>query len=163
MSRCVLVSIGGVMVSVFAIGPRVLGFKPIRGRWIFKGVKNPQHAFLWRQEKPLVRCRKVLRHFKYSFEVWTNIHRKTKFITTFALLPSDLLLDYCVGMISREISGRIRSSPCRYHSTLVLHAHMSPGEWTICTLMAAVQRRNLTPSTRSSSSSSSLCEDYMTP
>jgi hypothetical protein len=48
---------------------------------------------------------------------------------------------------------------CRYHSTMVLHAHMPPGGWTIGSLVAAVQRRSLTPATQrrrlSSSSSSS--------
>jgi hypothetical protein len=28
-------------------------------------------------------------------------------------------------------AGRIMSFPCRYHSTLIHHAHMSPGKWTI--------------------------------
>jgi hypothetical protein len=36
VARC---CIGGVMVRVLAIGPNVLGFKPGRGRWIFKGEK----------------------------------------------------------------------------------------------------------------------------
>jgi hypothetical protein len=36
--------------------------------------------------------------------------------------------------------------PCQYHSTVVLHTHISSGGWTICPLVAAVQRRSLTPS-----------------
>jgi hypothetical protein len=36
--------------------------------------------------------------------------------------------------------------PCQYHSTVVLHTHISSGWWTICLLVAAVQRRSLTPS-----------------
>jgi hypothetical protein len=38
------------MFSVLAIGPKVRGFKPSRGRRIFKGDKNPQHAFLRRSK-----------------------------------------------------------------------------------------------------------------
>jgi hypothetical protein len=34
------------MVRVLAIKPKVRGFTP--RRWIFKGDKNPQHAFLQR-------------------------------------------------------------------------------------------------------------------
>jgi hypothetical protein len=49
-----LVVICGVMVSVPAIGLMVREFKPSRGRWTFKGDKNPQHAFLRREEKPSV-------------------------------------------------------------------------------------------------------------
>jgi hypothetical protein len=31
----------GLMASVLAIGPKVCVFNPDRGRWIFKGDKNP--------------------------------------------------------------------------------------------------------------------------
>jgi hypothetical protein len=36
---------------------------------------------------------------------------------------------------------------CRYHSTVALHAHMSPGEWTRGPIAAAFQRHSLTLST----------------
>jgi hypothetical protein len=36
-----LVDLGGLVVSVLATGPKVRGFDPDRGRWIFKGDKNP--------------------------------------------------------------------------------------------------------------------------
>jgi hypothetical protein len=39
------------MVSVLAIGPKVRRFKLGRGRWNFKGDKNPQHAFFQRGSK----------------------------------------------------------------------------------------------------------------
>ena len=35
------VDLGGLVVSVLATGPKVRGFDPDRGRWIFKGNKNP--------------------------------------------------------------------------------------------------------------------------
>jgi hypothetical protein len=59
----------GIMVSVLAIEPKVRGVKPGRGRWIFKGYKNPQHAFLQGEVKPSAPCRKILRHVKDPFEV----------------------------------------------------------------------------------------------
>jgi hypothetical protein len=37
------VALGGLVVSVLATGPKVRGFDPERGRWIFKGHKNPAH------------------------------------------------------------------------------------------------------------------------
>jgi hypothetical protein len=40
------IAFGGLVVRILATGPKVRGFKPGRGRWIFKGDKNPQHAFL---------------------------------------------------------------------------------------------------------------------
>jgi hypothetical protein len=36
-----LVDLGGLVVSMLATGPKVRGFDPDRGRWIFKGDKNP--------------------------------------------------------------------------------------------------------------------------
>jgi hypothetical protein len=42
----ILDAVSGVVVSVPAIGSKVWGFKPGRGRWIFKGDTNPQHASL---------------------------------------------------------------------------------------------------------------------
>jgi hypothetical protein len=38
--------LGGVVVRVLATGPKGYGFKTRPRRWIFKGVKNPQHTFL---------------------------------------------------------------------------------------------------------------------
>jgi hypothetical protein len=52
-----------------------------------------------------------------------------------------------------ESSGeRMRNIPCRYHSAMVLQAHVSSTGRTIGLLVAAVQRRSLIPSTSSSSS-----------
>jgi hypothetical protein len=48
-----LVIVGGLVVIVFAIGPKVHGFKPGQGRWIFKGDKNLQHASLWMGSKAM--------------------------------------------------------------------------------------------------------------
>jgi hypothetical protein len=46
------VALGGLVVSVLATGPEVRGFDLDRGRWIFKGDKNPEHLFLRRGKKP---------------------------------------------------------------------------------------------------------------
>jgi hypothetical protein len=43
-SRCFnvrVVGFGGLVVIILAIGPKVRGFKPDRGRWVSKGDKNP--------------------------------------------------------------------------------------------------------------------------
>jgi hypothetical protein len=39
-----VVGLGGLVVIVLAIGPKVIDFKPGRGRWIFEGDRN-----LWRR------------------------------------------------------------------------------------------------------------------
>jgi hypothetical protein len=45
------------VVSVLATGSKVRGFDPDRGRWIFKGDKNPEHHF-GGEVKPSVPCRR---------------------------------------------------------------------------------------------------------
>jgi hypothetical protein len=51
-------------IIVLAIEPKARGLKPGRGQWIFKGDKNPQHAFFRRGKRSLAPCRKILRHVK---------------------------------------------------------------------------------------------------
>jgi hypothetical protein len=51
MVAVVEVILSGLMVKVLAIGPKVRGFKPGRGRRIYKSNKNLQHIFLRRGSK----------------------------------------------------------------------------------------------------------------
>jgi hypothetical protein len=48
------------VVSVLATGPKVRGFDPDRGRWIFKGDKNPEHNFL--RSKVVKACKRTFGH-----------------------------------------------------------------------------------------------------
>jgi hypothetical protein len=57
------------VVTVLAIGPKVSVFKLGGGRWIFKGNKNPQHAFPGGKVKPSNPCHKNERCVKEPFEV----------------------------------------------------------------------------------------------
>jgi hypothetical protein len=97
------------------------------------------------KEKPETPCRKTLRHFKDHLQV-RKIPYKDKFIIPFArsscLLPDDSNGSICQRALADE-SIFLR----RHHSTMVLHAHISPVESTISPLVAAVQRCSLTPST----------------
>jgi hypothetical protein len=43
--------VGGLVVIMLAIGRKVRGFKPRRGRWIFKDDNSPLHAFHRRGSK----------------------------------------------------------------------------------------------------------------
>jgi hypothetical protein len=43
--------LGGIMIIVFAIGPKVCGFIPSQERWIFEGDKSPYRDFLRRGSK----------------------------------------------------------------------------------------------------------------
>jgi hypothetical protein len=61
--------LGGVLVSVLAIEPKVRGFKPVVGRCTFKGDNNPQHTFLRSGGKPKAPCRNILQHVKIHLQV----------------------------------------------------------------------------------------------
>jgi hypothetical protein len=53
-----VVALGGLVVSVLATGPKVRGFKPGRGRWIFKGDKIRSTPSFGGEVKPSVPCRR---------------------------------------------------------------------------------------------------------
>jgi hypothetical protein len=54
---------------VLAIEPKVRWLKYGQGQWIFKGDKNPQHAFLRRVSKAVGLMSEDLWHFKEPSEV----------------------------------------------------------------------------------------------
>jgi hypothetical protein len=56
--------LGGLVVIVFANGPKVRGFKPGRGRWIWKVIKIRCTTSFGGEVKPSAPCRKILRHVK---------------------------------------------------------------------------------------------------
>jgi hypothetical protein len=62
------VFLGGVIVIVLAIGPKVRGFKPGRARWIFKGGKSPQHTFLRKGSEAVGPMSNSFRYVKEVFE-----------------------------------------------------------------------------------------------
>jgi hypothetical protein len=101
------------MASVLAVGPKVRGFKPGRGLWIFKGHNNPQHVFLERG--------------KIFFEV-----RRKIFLRPNSSFPSPssscFATRWLLVRLPESSGGRIMSLPYRYHSTMVFHAHVSPGD-----------------------------------
>jgi hypothetical protein len=58
--RSQTLALGGLVVSVLATGPKVRGFKPGRGRWIwiFKDDKIRSTPFFGGEVKPSVPCRR---------------------------------------------------------------------------------------------------------
>jgi hypothetical protein len=61
--------LSGVMVSVFAIGPKVCGFKPGRGDGFLRAIKMHITPSFGGEEKPSAPSRKILRHVKNHFDV----------------------------------------------------------------------------------------------
>jgi hypothetical protein len=123
-----------LVVSVLSTGPKVHRFKPGQGQRIFKGNKNPQHTFLQRGSKLLAPCHKILQHV---VTVW-----KIYFLRQNTSFPSPVPP---AGRNARKLWWMNQEFPC--HSTMVLHAYISPGGREIDPMVAAVERRRLTPST----------------
>jgi hypothetical protein len=103
VSFSAFVSLGGLVVSVLAIQPKVRGFKPCRERWTFNGDKNPKHYLFGGEVKPSAPCRKILRHVKETLRAWQEIFRRQnsrQFLAKF--LPSSLP-DVSTGNFQRGV------------------------------------------------------------
>jgi hypothetical protein len=98
-------------------------------------------------ESQIMECKKSLASMNKNTSQDQILH----FIHLFHLLATRWLCWYDCQRILVVESGAFLS---QHHSTMVLHAHISPKGWTIGLLVATVQRLSLTPMTSSSSSSS---------
>jgi hypothetical protein len=64
---------GGVMVSVFAVGPKVRGLNPGRGDGFLRAIKIRSTSSFGGEVKPEAPCRKILRNVKKPFQVWKKV------------------------------------------------------------------------------------------
>jgi hypothetical protein len=139
------------MSRVLAIRPKVRGFKPGRGDGYLRPINiRSTHSF-GGEVKPEVPCCKILQHVKKSLASMNKHTSQSQMhhsLRPFLLLATRWL---CWQDCQRALVDESGIFLCRDHSTMAIHAHVSPGGWTIGPLVAAVQRRSLTPSTWSSS------------
>jgi hypothetical protein len=139
--------VGGVIVSVLAIGLKVHGFKPGRGDGFFRAIKIRNTPSFGRKVKPEAPRLNIFTIYKITVRVWKKYFvYKIHFLLL--LDPSDLLLGGSAGKIGTErFGGRIGSFP---QSTSFHHGSpcsYSMWEWTIGPLVVAGQRCSLAPST----------------
>jgi hypothetical protein len=137
------VLLGGVMVSVLAIGPTLCIFKPRRRRYIFKGEKSPVRLYSEGKKSP----RPWVVRFYGTFKIPLKYGQRHFVKPNLSFPLQYLLLYYWIIMLiglPESAGGQIRNSPCRHHSTMILHPHISTGGWTIGQLVASVHRRSLT-------------------
>jgi hypothetical protein len=93
----IYVALGGLVVSVLATGPKLRGFDPDRGRWIFKGDKIPEHHFLRRGSKAVDPMSLI-----FSGMNRTRSVRKQNSSGHFSLKPPDCLPDGSGSLIRIE-------------------------------------------------------------
>jgi hypothetical protein len=88
-----IVVLGGILIIVFAIGPKVRGFKPGRGQWIFKGNNIRRTPSFGGEVKPSVH---VLR---FTARYPTTMKRDTSRQNSVIFLANFLLLCYQVSLL----------------------------------------------------------------
>jgi hypothetical protein len=108
---------------VLAIGLKVYGFKTDRGRWIYKGDKNPLHVFL-RRTQPSAPCCKILQRIKEPFEIVRRPNSSPP-----SPVHSALLLGDCFQECQRALVNESGAFPCRCHSTSVIHGDDQKARW----------------------------------
>jgi hypothetical protein len=87
------VDLGGPVISALAVGSKVRGFKPGRGRLIFNGT-----AYFGGEVKTLVPSRKILRHVKKPYEYDRDTSKAKSTVISFQASPStlpDISVGYC--------------------------------------------------------------------
>jgi hypothetical protein len=99
-----------------AIGSKVYAFNPGRQRWVFEAIQVRNTTSFGGEAKPSAPSRKILRHVKYLFEVWTKMLRKAKFIsfTKFSLFSTRWL---CLLGFPKSSGGRIK----RFYLLITFH------------------------------------------
>jgi hypothetical protein len=149
----ILNCVGGVVVSVLSTGSKVRGFKPRRDRFL-RAINRSTPSV-----KQEVKGRSYVVRFYSMLKIrWcisdANMQNSHSFVHSSYSLP-----DISAGRITRELwCTRQEFYPAgiiiiiSITTTMALHAHISPGVWTIGPFVGAVSRR-LTPSTWSISQS----------
>jgi hypothetical protein len=121
-------SLGGLIVSMLAIAPKVRGFKPDRGDGFLRETKIRSTTSFGEEVKASAPCRKILRRAKKSLRSMNKNISNAKFYSFFRQYPPDLLLDvYDCGISYRAVVDESIVIPCRYHSAIILLADISPG------------------------------------
>jgi hypothetical protein len=144
------------MISVLTIRAKFRGFKPGWGDGILRATKIRSTSFFGGEIKPSSPCRKSLWHVKNHLQVWTKLLCKVKFIIILSrsssLQPNDTTVRIYgeLWWTNQEFFSVDIISP--WFFLLILIGYIT-WEWTIGPLVAAVDRRSLIPSTRSSASS----------
>jgi hypothetical protein len=132
--------LGGVMVSVPATGPKVRGFKPGQRDGFLTAIKIRSTPSFGGQVKPRPHVVKFHGMLKNSTSTKRDISY-TKYIISFAQI---FLICYEMALLVRLPESILVNEsglfPCRDHSIMAVHTHISFGVRTTVPLAAAVQR-----------------------
>jgi hypothetical protein len=122
------VVLGGLLVIVIAIEPKVRGFKPDRGRWIFKGDKTSSTTSFGGEVRPAVPRRKILRHVKRHPTVWKRC-LSAKFTDNSRQVFPALLLGVPAGYYQRSLvseSGIVITQMGKKNRSIMVAVHGMP-------------------------------------
>jgi hypothetical protein len=97
------------MTLPYATGPKVRGFDPDRGRWIFKGDKNPEHHFFGGEVKLSVPCCRFTA-CKRTLRAWIKMLCKPNCLH-FSPKSPECLPDGCGGHIRIDRNSSAASWP----------------------------------------------------
>jgi hypothetical protein len=105
-----IVILGGLVVIVLAIGPKVRRLKPGRGRWILRAIKLWSTTSFGGEVKPSVQCCKILRYVKFSggWQRYFSDKINGRFSPSFSVLPFLVSLLVFATVVVDE-SGMIRT------------------------------------------------------
>jgi hypothetical protein len=111
---------------VLAIRTKVHGFNTSQERWIFMGDKIHSTPYFRGEVKPTALCCMILWHIKVPSKYEQRHFIRTN--SSFPLpTPPALLVDNSTARIARELWWINQEFSRQDHSTVVLHAHISPG------------------------------------
>jgi hypothetical protein len=110
-------------------------------RWILRAIKTRSTPSFGWEVKQEALCRKNLRQVKDPLTYLTHWYAKFSLLRPFLLLAPRCLL---VGLPENS-GGRVRFPQPASSPPHALHAHISPGGWTIGPLAAAVERPKSDP------------------
>jgi hypothetical protein len=116
-----------LMSRVLAIRPKVRGFKPGRGDGYLRPIKIRSTHYFGGEVKPEVPCCKISQHVKKSLASMNKHTSQSQMhhsLRPFLLLATRWL---CWQDCQRALVDESGIFLCRDHSTMAIHAHVSPG------------------------------------
>jgi hypothetical protein len=116
--------LGGVMVSMLAIGPKVCMFRLDQGSGFLRAIKIHTMPSFGGEVKPEVPCHKILWYVKITCKYEQKCLARPNSSFPSSVPPAFYQI---TGRIARGLVDESGIFLCQNHSIMVLDAHISPG------------------------------------